>query len=135
MRYESSPRGLSGSVSGEGYLTRLGYPSGCPGLSLCHQAVRESLLWGLSRFCEACYDEASYPRRTREEEPVATLYCPCGQAHELWGEFWWTQGRYQWIFFDYAQRSATYAEQVENCPACGRLLERKNLLSWLSDRA
>jgi hypothetical protein len=23
---------------------------------------------------------------------VATLYCPCGQAHELWGEFWWTEG-------------------------------------------
>ena len=63
------------------------------------------------------------------EEPVARLYCPCGQAHELWGEFWWTEGRYQWIFFDYEQKSETYTEQVENCPACGRRLERKNLLS------
>jgi len=63
---------------------------------------------------------------------VATLYCPCGQAHELWGEFWWTEGRYQWVFFDYEKTSETYAEQVENCPACGRRLERKNLLSGLS---
>ena len=62
-------------------------------------------------------------------ELVATLYCPCGQAHELWAEFWWTEGRYQWVFFDYEQSSETYAEQVENCPACGRGLERKNLLS------
>jgi hypothetical protein len=72
---------------------------------------------------------SSYPLRTHEEEPVATLYCPCGQAHELWGEFWWTEGRYQWIFFDYEKRSETYSEQVENCPACGRRLEHKNLLT------
>ena len=72
---------------------------------------------------------SSYPRRTHEEEPVATLYCPCGEAHELWGEFWWTEGRYQWVFFDYEQTSETDAEQVENCPACGRHLERKHLLS------
>jgi hypothetical protein len=71
----------------------------------------------------------SYPLPTHEEEPVATLYCPCGKSHELWGEFWWTEGRYQWIFFDYEQASETYAKQVENCPACGRRLERKNLLS------
>jgi hypothetical protein len=63
------------------------------------------------------------------QELVATLYCPCGQAHELWAEFWWTEGRYQWIFFDYEHTSETYAEQVECCPACGRRLERKNLLS------
>ena len=59
---------------------------------------------------------------------MARLYCPCGQAHELWGEFWWTEGRYQWIF-DHERKSETYTEQVENCPACGRHLERKNLLS------
>jgi hypothetical protein len=63
---------------------------------------------------------------------VATLYCPCGQAHELWAEFWWTEGRYQWVYFDYEQTSETYTEQVENCPACGRRLERKQLLSGLS---
>jgi len=51
------------------------------------------------------------------------------QAHELWREFWWTEGRHRWIFFDYEQTSETYAEQVENCPACGRRLERKELLS------
>jgi hypothetical protein len=66
---------------------------------------------------------------------VATLYCPCGQAHELWGEFWWTEGYYQWVFFDYEQTSETYAEQVDNCPACGRRLERENLLSGLSNSA
>lgn len=60
---------------------------------------------------------------------MATLYCPCGQAHELLGEFWWTEGRYQWIFFDYEQPSEIYAEQVDNCPVCGRRLERKHLLS------
>jgi hypothetical protein len=54
-----------------------------------------------------------YPQRNHEEELVATLYCPCGQAHELWAEFWWTEGRYQWIFFDYEHTSETYAEQVE----------------------
>ena len=31
-----------------------------------------------------------------------------------------TEGRYQCVFFDYEQASETYAEQVENCPACGR---------------
>jgi hypothetical protein len=66
---------------------------------------------------------------------VARLYCPCGKAHELWAEFWWTEGRYQWVFFAYEHTSETYAEQVEYCPACGRRLERKNLLSCLSNRA
>ena len=58
---------------------------------------------------------------------MATLYCPCGEAHKLWGEFWWAQGQYRWVFFDDAKSSETYAEQVENCPECGRQLERKNL--------
>jgi hypothetical protein len=58
---------------------------------------------------------------------VAKLYCPCGQAHELGGEFWWAEGRYRWVFFDDLETSETYAEEVENCPACGRHLERKNL--------
>jgi hypothetical protein len=43
------------------------------------------------------------------------------------GEFWWTEGKYQWVFFDDVDASETYAEQVERCPACGRPLERKNL--------
>ena len=86
------------------------------------------LAWHYPGFVIRVTIRSSYPLRTHEEEPVATLYCPCGQAHEPWAEFWWTEGRYQWIFFDYEQTSETYAEQVENCPACGRRLERKNLL-------
>jgi hypothetical protein len=58
---------------------------------------------------------------------LATLYCPCTQAHKLWGEFWWVRGHYQWVFFDDDQTSETYGEQVESCPACGRRLERKDL--------
>jgi hypothetical protein len=58
---------------------------------------------------------------------VATLYCPCGQGHKLWGEIWWAEGNYQWVFFDDLRTSETYAEQVEHCKACGGLLERKNL--------
>ena len=58
---------------------------------------------------------------------MAKLYCPCGQAEELWGEFWWVGGRYRWLFFDYDETSGAFGEQVEKCPACGRLLERKDL--------
>lgn len=58
---------------------------------------------------------------------VAKLCCPCGQAEGLWGEFWWVGGSYRWIFFDHDQRSETFGEQVERCPACARLLERKDL--------
>jgi hypothetical protein len=58
---------------------------------------------------------------------VATLYCLCGQAHKLWAEFWYAEGHYLGVFFDDVQTSETYAEQIENCPACGRRLERKNL--------
>jgi hypothetical protein len=58
---------------------------------------------------------------------VATLYCPCGQRHKLWGEFWWAEGTYRWVFIDDLKTSETYGEQVEHCPACGGLLERKNL--------
>src|SRR5215203_1720626 len=81
-------------------------------------------------FCDACYDEASVPAmHSRRESRWPRCNCPCVQAHELWREFWWTEGRHRWIFFDYEQTSETYAEQVENCPACGRRLERKELLS------
>ncbi len=58
---------------------------------------------------------------------MAILYCPCGQAHKLWGEFWWDQGRHRWVFYDDVQTSETYGQQVENCPACGRHLERNDL--------
>jgi hypothetical protein len=58
---------------------------------------------------------------------VAKLYCPCGQGEDLWDEFWWVGGCYRWLFFDHEQASETFGEQVERCPACGRLLERKDL--------
>ncbi len=58
---------------------------------------------------------------------MAKLHCPCGQAEDLWGEFWWVGGRHRWLFVDYDRRSETFGEQVERCPACGRLLERKDL--------
>ena len=58
---------------------------------------------------------------------MPTLYCPCTQAHKLWAEVWWTEGRNQWVFFDDSKTSETHGEQVENCPACGRRLERKDL--------
>jgi hypothetical protein len=58
---------------------------------------------------------------------MAELYCPCPGRHKLWGEFWWTEGKYQWVFFDDLETSETCGEQVERCPACGRWLERKNL--------
>jgi hypothetical protein len=63
----------------------------------------------------------------REGKSMAELYCPCPERHKLWGEFWWVEGKHQWVFFDDLQTSETYAEQVERCPACGRQLERKYL--------
>jgi hypothetical protein len=58
---------------------------------------------------------------------VVVVRCPCGQSHDLWGEFWWVEGRYQWVFFDDLETSDTYGEQLTHCPECGRKLERKNL--------
>ncbi len=64
--------------------------------------------------------------------PMAELYCPCPGRHKLWGEFWWVEGRHQWVFFDDLETSETHAEQVEDCPACGRRLERKNLVKTVN---
>jgi hypothetical protein len=65
---------------------------------------------------------------TREGgKPVVKLACPCVHKRNLWGEFWWAAGGYQWVFFDDLQTSETYAEQVSHCPSCGRRLERKDL--------
>ncbi len=58
---------------------------------------------------------------------MAVLYCPCPERHKLWGELWWVEGEYRWKFFDDLERSGTYAEQVEHCPACGRPLKREDL--------
>ena len=57
---------------------------------------------------------------------MVVLYCPCPERHRLWGELWWVDG-HRWVFFDDHEKSETYTEQVEYCPACGRPLERKDL--------
>jgi hypothetical protein len=59
---------------------------------------------------------------------MARLYCQCGRGKELWGEFWWIGGHYRWLFFDHEEASETFGEQLERCPDCGRLLERKGLI-------
>jgi hypothetical protein len=58
---------------------------------------------------------------------VAWLYCPCEQQCQIWGEFWWTGGKYTWVFFDDRERSETYTDQITQCPTCGQRLERENL--------
>jgi hypothetical protein len=58
---------------------------------------------------------------------VAWLYCPCEQQYQIWGEFWWTGGKYDWVFFDDRERSETYTGQITQCPTCGQRLERENL--------
>jgi hypothetical protein len=45
---------------------------------------------------------------------VPELCCPCDQTHKLWGEFWWVEGKYQWVFFDDLKTSETFAEQVDH---------------------
>ena len=37
------------------------------------------------------------------------------------------RGAARWIFFDDLEKSKTYAEQVEYCPACGMPLKREDL--------
>jgi len=58
---------------------------------------------------------------------VATLYCSCEQQNQFWGEFWWIEGKHEWVFFDDQEWSETYTERLTHCPACGQYLERRNL--------
>ena len=58
---------------------------------------------------------------------MAALYCSCEQKPQIWGEFWWLEGKYDWMFFDDQEWSETYTERLTHCPACGQQLERKNL--------
>ena len=58
---------------------------------------------------------------------MVVLYCTCSQKHRLWGELWWDKGGHRWVFFDDRHKSATDAEQVEYCPACGSPLARREL--------
>ena len=57
---------------------------------------------------------------------MALLHCPCEQQHQIWGEYWWTRGKYTWVFFDDREWSETYTERITHCPACGQRLEREN---------
>jgi hypothetical protein len=50
---------------------------------------------------------------------VAALYCSCEQQRLIWGEFWWVEGKYQWVFFDDQKWSEIYTERLTHCPACG----------------
>jgi hypothetical protein len=58
---------------------------------------------------------------------VAALYCSCEQKCQIWGEFWWVEGKYDWKFFDDQEWSETYTENLTHCPACGQWLKRENL--------
>jgi hypothetical protein len=58
---------------------------------------------------------------------MVVLYHPCPKWHRLWGELWWGEDGHRWVFFDDLETSDTYTEQVEYCPACGRLLKREGL--------
>jgi hypothetical protein len=58
---------------------------------------------------------------------VAALFCSCKQQHPIWGEFWWVEGKYKWVFFDEQDWSKTYSERLTHCPGCGLRLERMNL--------
>ena len=58
---------------------------------------------------------------------MAALHCPCEQKHQIWGEFWWTGEKHDWIFFDDKETSETYTERLTHCPACRQRIERKNL--------
>jgi hypothetical protein len=60
------------------------------------------------------YNNQTYPHRERRTDGRAILSVP-REAQNL-GEFWWTEGKYQWVFFDDLETSETYAEQVEPCP-------------------
>jgi hypothetical protein len=45
----------------------------------------------------------------------------------IWGEFWWVEGKYKWVFFDDQIWSKTYTETLTHCPDCAQHLERRNL--------
>jgi hypothetical protein len=40
---------------------------------------------------------------------MAALYCSCEQKPQVWGEFWWTGEKQDWIFFDDRETSETYS--------------------------
>ena len=60
------------------------------------------------------------------------IYCGCG--HEIWCEAFVEENLVSLVFFDDVESSETYAEQITQCPGCGRLpvqrlLERQHSLA------
>ncbi len=51
---------------------------------------------------------------------MAVLYCECG--HKIWSELWWKEPKDVLLFFDDAETSKTYGEQVTRCPGCSQEL-------------
>ena len=39
----------------------------------------------------------------------------------------------EWVFYDDLETNETYAENITQCPACGRRLERKNHLRAVAE--
>ena len=76
-----------------------------------------------------CLVDDAYAMRNPNDadEPVAVLYCSCEQKPQIWGEFWWTGEKHDWVFFDNRETSDTYVGRITSCSVCGQGLERKNL--------
>ena len=60
------------------------------------------------------------PEEAGRGDPMAVLYCECG--HKIWSELWWKEPKDVLLFFDHAESSVTYGEQVTRCPGCGQEL-------------
>ena len=64
---------------------------------------------------------------------MASLYCSCEQKRQIWAESRRVGEKHEvWAFFDQQDWSETYAQRLTRCPACGRRLERKNLLETVT---
>ena len=58
------------------------------------------------------------------------IYCRCG--HEIWCETFVEENLVSLVFFDDVESSETYAEQIVQCPGCGRLPAERLLESQRS---
>jgi hypothetical protein len=58
------------------------------------------------------------------------IYCGCG--HKIWCEAFVEENLVSLVFFDDVESSETYAEQIAQCPECGRLPAERLLNSQRS---
>jgi hypothetical protein len=58
------------------------------------------------------------------------IYCKCG--YEIWCETFVEENLVRLVFFDDVESSETYAEQITQCPRCGRLPSERLLESQRS---